>query len=45
MASGELERRINTALIEKEKSEKLCNYIIDATKSEDEILNMFLEIT
>jgi hypothetical protein len=44
MESGELKRRLNTALIEKEKSEKICDYIIDATKTKEEILNEFLEI-
>jgi hypothetical protein len=44
MSNEELDRRLNTALIEKEKSEKLCNYIIDATKSQEEILNEFLKI-
>jgi uncharacterized membrane protein len=49
MSDEELNRRLSTALIEKEKSEKLCDYIIDAyeggeEKSEEEILKEFLSI-
>jgi hypothetical protein len=44
MNDEELKRRLNTALIEKEKSEKLCDFIIDAHKSEEEILKEFLSI-
>lgn len=44
MANEELERRKNTAVTETQKSESLCDYIIDATKTEEEILKEFLKI-
>lgn len=44
MTNEELERRINSAIVETQKSEELCDYIIDATKTEEEILKEFLEI-
>lgn len=44
MSDEELNRRINTAIIEEEKAKKLCDYMIDANLSEDVILEEFLRI-
>lgn len=44
MSNDELEKRINTSITELNRSKELCNYIIDATKTPDEILRDFLEI-
>jgi len=44
MNNEELERRINTSIIEENEALKLCDYIIDATKSEEEVLKEFLSI-
>ena len=38
MKNEELNRRIKSAIIEKEKAKNLCNYIIDTNKSEKEVL-------
>ena len=40
----ELERRINSALIEKNEAKKLCDYIINTEKSEKEVLKEVLGI-
>ena len=44
MSSEELERRLSSAIIEEEKARELCDFIIDATLSEKEVLNKVLEI-
>lgn len=44
MADDELERRINSAIMEEEKARELCDYMIDATQSEDEVLEEVLSI-
>lgn len=44
MNNNELQKRINSSIIEEKKAKKLCDYIIDATVSEEEILNNFLKI-
>ncbi len=41
---NELEKRLNSAFIEEENLRKLCDYDIDATLSEDEILEKVLGI-
>ncbi|MDD5769559.1 MAG: hypothetical protein PHE25_01220 [Candidatus Gracilibacteria bacterium] len=44
MSNEELEKRINSSIIEEQKAKVLCNYIIDATKSEKEVLEEVLKI-
>lgn len=44
MSDEELQKRLNSSIIEEEKSQILCDFVIDATKSEDEVLNEFLKI-
>ena len=44
MENEELNRRIKSALIEKEKAKKLCDYIINTNKSEKEVLKDTLDI-
>ena len=44
MSNDEFENRINSAKNEIFESKKLCDYIIDASKSEDEVLNDVLKI-
>ena len=42
--SKELKNRMNSAITEEEKAKKLCNYIIDATACEEEVLQQVLKI-
>ncbi|MDD3646650.1 MAG: hypothetical protein PHH06_04580 [Candidatus Gracilibacteria bacterium] len=44
MRDEELERRINSAIMEEEEARKLCDYLIDATKSEIEVLEEVFKI-
>jgi hypothetical protein len=44
MTNEELERRINSAIIEEEKAKKLCDFTINATLTPDEVLKEFLKI-
>lgn len=44
MIDSELEIRINSAIMEEEESAKYCDYIIDATKTEKEVLDEVLNI-
>lgn len=44
MSDEEFQRRLNSSIIEQEKAQILCDYIIDATKSEKEVLKEFLKI-
>ena len=44
MEEDELNRRVNAALIEKDKAKELCDYIINTNKSTKEVLAEVLEI-
>ena len=44
MPDEELNRRINSAIVEEEEGEKLCDHIIDATLNPEEVCNKFVEI-
>lgn len=44
MNDEELQRRKNTAIMENEKSKEICNYVIDATKSKEGVLEEALQI-
>lgn len=44
MSDDELERRLNSAINEEKESEDLCDYILDATKTPEEVCFEFLEI-
>jgi dephospho-CoA kinase len=44
MNDEELERRINSAIMEEEEAKKICDYIIDATQTEEEVLDEVLSI-
>lgn len=44
MSDEELERRLNSAIVEEEKAGHLCDYIIDATLSPEAVLETFLHI-
>lgn len=44
MSDEELKKRINSSIVEEQKAKKLCNYIIDATKNETKVLELFLDI-
>lgn len=44
MSDEELKNRLNSAIIEEQKAKKLCNFIIDATLTEDEVLKEVLKI-
>lgn len=44
MSDEELQKRINSSIIEEQKAWKLCDYLIDATKSPEDVLNDFLKI-
>ena len=44
MSDEELEKRINSAIVEERKAREICDYIIDATASEQEVLEEFLRI-
>ena len=44
ISDDELERRINSAIIEEEESKKYCDYLIDATKTPIEVKNEVMEI-
>jgi hypothetical protein len=44
MSNEELERRINTCFQENTRAKEICDFIIDGTMSEDEILKEFLRI-
>lgn len=44
MSSDELQKRLNSAIIEEQKARILCDHMIDATKTPSEVLKEFLEI-
>jgi len=44
MSDDELQRRIKSSIIEEKKARTLCDFIIDATKKEKEVLEEFLKI-
>lgn len=44
MSNEELEKRLNSAVIEEQKANLICNYIIDATQTPQEVLHQVLEI-
>ncbi|MEA3387238.1 MAG: hypothetical protein U9Q66_02395 [Patescibacteria group bacterium] len=44
MCDEELTRRINSAIVEEEEGEELCDYIIDATLNPEEVCSKFIEI-
>ena len=44
MSDEELNRRINSAVIEEEEWKKICDYTIDATLNPDEVCERFLDI-
>lgn len=44
MSSDELQKRLNSAIIEEQKARILCDYMIDATQSPKDVLRDFLEI-
>ena len=44
MSNEELNKRINSSLIEEQKAKELCDFLIDATKNEEEVLKEFLNI-
>ena len=44
MREDELTRRINSAIMEEKEAEKICHYVIDATKSEQKVLEEVLSI-
>jgi len=44
MSNEELEKRINSVVMEETKAREICDFIIDATKNETEVLNEALEI-
>jgi len=44
MSNEELQRRINSSIMEEQKAKELCDFIIDATKSEEEVLKEVLKI-
>ena len=44
MSDEELKRRLSSAVVEEQKAEHLCDYIIDATLSPEEVLKAFLNI-
>lgn len=44
MCDEELNRRINSAIIEEEEWTKLCDYTIDATLSPEKVFSNFIEI-
>ncbi len=44
MSQEELQKRLISATIEEQKAKELCNYIIDATLNEQEVLEKFLSI-
>lgn len=44
MKDDELERRINSAIMEEEEARKICDYLVDATQSETEVLKEVLKI-
>ncbi|MDP5038946.1 MAG: guanylate kinase [Candidatus Gracilibacteria bacterium] len=44
MSNDELQKRLNSAIMEEQKARVLCDYIIDATKTQGEVLEDFLKI-
>lgn len=44
MSNDELKKRLNSSDIETKKAFEICDYIIDATKTQREVLDDFLEI-
>ncbi len=44
MQDDELERRINSAIMEEDEAKNLCDYMIDATMSEEEVLKEVVKI-
>lgn len=44
MSNDELQKRLNSSDIETKKAFEICDYIIDATKTQREVLDDFLEI-
>lgn len=44
MSDEELQKRLNSAIMEEQKAQKLCDHIIDATVSPEQVLHMVLEI-
>lgn len=44
MSTDELERRINTCFLENNRAKEICDFIIDWTMSEEEIVKEFLKI-
>ncbi len=44
MSDEEFKRRKNTAIMENNESKNICNYIIDATKPKEKVLNETLQI-
>ena len=44
MSDEELQKRINSSIIEEQKALELCDYMIDATQSKTEVFEKVLEI-
>lgn len=44
MSNEELGKRLNSAVIEEEKAKILCNYMIDATQSPEQVLQQVIDI-
>lgn len=44
MSDDELSRRLSSAIIEEQKAKSLCDYMIDATLSPEEVLEQTLKI-
>lgn len=44
MTNEELQRRISSAIVEEDKAKIMCDFIIDATKNEEEVLEEVLKI-
>lgn len=44
MSDKELQKRINSSVMEEKRAREICNFIIDATKSEEEVLREVLKI-
>jgi dephospho-CoA kinase len=44
MSDEELKNRLNSAIIEEQKAIEICDFIIDATASEEEVLREVLDI-
>lgn len=44
MSNDELQKRLNSSIVEEQKARILCDYMIDATQSPKDVLRDFLEI-